>query len=235
MAQTGSTGRFRVGSLLMRNGIELFSGTGAPVNGSTGAGKAGIGSVYTRTSNGAEYVNTGTLASPTWSLVGTVADDSITTAKLMANVVTPAKLDVTVMQYGEYTISAADIVDTTAGKLGHANGQILLAGQGADTAIELLSAVLIYDRLTASYGGGGNVTVNWASGGAALTGLVSAANSIGAGGDKVVALPVLSTVGYNLLVNTGLNLVAASAFTNPGTAAGVVRMKLAYRVHTLGL
>ena len=45
----------------------------------------------------------------------------------------------------------------------------------------------------------------------------------------------LSTAGIATLVNTGLNLVSSAAFTQPGTAAGVVRMKVAYRVHQTGL
>lgn len=43
---------------------------GAPTNGTsgTGAGFAGIGSMYTNTTNGNTYINTGTKASPTWSI-----------------------------------------------------------------------------------------------------------------------------------------------------------------------
>ncbi len=49
--------------------------TGAPTSGTSGTGNkfAGIGSTYTNTSNGAVYVNTGTKASPTWSLLASAA------------------------------------------------------------------------------------------------------------------------------------------------------------------
>lgn len=47
--------------------------SGAPVNGTsgTGAGFAGPGSTYVNTANGAKYINTGSKASPTWSVVAT--------------------------------------------------------------------------------------------------------------------------------------------------------------------
>lgn len=145
-----------------------------------------------------------------------------------------AELAETTIQYAEVSISAADIVATGAGKLGHANGYPLVAGQ-TGKIIELESALLIFDYATAQYADGGNITVNISGGGAALTGVVSAANSLGAAADKVVLFVPLSTAGIAMTSGAGLNLVAAAAFTNPGTAAGVVRMKIAYRVHTTGL
>ncbi|MHC1728073.1 MAG: hypothetical protein AB9866_19065 [Syntrophobacteraceae bacterium] len=78
------------------------------------------------------------------------------------------------------------------------------------------------------------MTVDYA-GGAAITGVVSNANSFAAAGDKVYNLPPLTTAGYSMPVNTGISLKAATAFTQPGTAAGVGRVKVAYRVHTHSL
>ena len=74
--------------------------------------------------------------------------------------------------------------------------------------------------------------MNISGGGAALTGLVSAANSLGAAADKIVQFVPLATAGIALTENTGLNLVAASAFTQPGTAAGTVKVFVRYRIHT---
>jgi hypothetical protein len=56
---------------LSNNDIWDVVDAGAPVNGTsgTGAGFVGIGSVYINTTNGARYINTGTKASPTWSLL----------------------------------------------------------------------------------------------------------------------------------------------------------------------
>lgn len=159
---------------------------------------------------------------------------SVSTDKLAANAVTSAKLDEKTIQYAEVSITAADIVATGAGKLGHASGVVLVADPGSTKVVELISAILIYDYDTAAFTGGGNLSIN-SNGGSALTGVVSAANSLGASADKVVQFVPLSTAGNALTVNKGLNLVAASAFTQPGTAAGVVRVKVAYRVHTHGL
>lgn len=135
----------------------------------------------------------------------------------------------------DVTISAADIVSTSAGKFGHAAGYPLVAAGGADVGLELVSAILVYDRLTATYGAGGNVTVNLSGGGAALTGLVSAANSVGGGADKVAIFRPLATAAELVTPNLGFNLVSSAAFTNPGTAAGVVRVRTYYRAHALAL
>lgn len=139
------------------------------------------------------------------------------------------------LQYAEVTITAAQIAATGAGNFGHASGIEIVPAPGAGQVLDLVVAILIYDYATAAYGAGGNVTVNWGSGGAALTGLVSNANSIAAAGDKLLGFYPLTTAAVPLLTNTGLNLVSSAAFTQPGTAAGVIRMKTWYRVHITGL
>ena len=50
----------------------LIGNAGAPTDGTsgTGAGFAGIGSLVSDTTNGKLYINTGTKASPTWTVVG---------------------------------------------------------------------------------------------------------------------------------------------------------------------
>lgn len=56
------------------NDVKMLSGSGVPVDGTsgTGAGIAGPGSLYTRYDAAAKlYINTGTKASPTWIVVGT--------------------------------------------------------------------------------------------------------------------------------------------------------------------
>lgn len=56
-------------------GVWIFQGTAAPTDGAsgTGAGFAGPGSLYVRTSgsNSKLFINTGTKAAPTWTVVGT--------------------------------------------------------------------------------------------------------------------------------------------------------------------
>jgi hypothetical protein len=145
-----------------------------------------------------------------------------------------AMMDDTLIHYATVSISSAAIVGTSAGQLGHADGVVLVAAPGSGKALEFISAVVINDFDTAAYTGGGNITVNYA-GSVAASGVVSFANSVGGAADKIaVVFPAVPT-NNQLIANTGLNLVAASAPTQPGTAAGVVRVKIAYRVHTTGL
>ena len=138
------------------------------------------------------------------------------------------------VHYAEVAIASADITGTSAGQLGHTNGVAVVAAPGVGKAIEFISAVVINQFGVAAYTGGGNVSVNYTAGGA-VSGTVSAANSIGGSGDKVAVVLPAVPANNQLVSNTGLSLVAASAFTQPGTAAGVVRVKVAYRVHSTGL
>ena len=133
------------------------------------------------------------------------------------------------------TIASADITGTTAGQLGHANGVELVPAYGADKVVELVSAVLINEFDTAAYTDGGNTTINIGSGGAALTGLVSNANFIQASADKIIQFVPLAATFNTLTANKGINLVSASAPTNPGTAAGVIHYKVVYRIYSTSL
>lgn len=132
-----------------------------------------------------------------------------------------------VIQIAEVTISAAELVAGTSIK-------DLVAAPAAGKAIEFISAVLIYDYATAAYTAGGNLTINLKAG-AALTGLVSAANSFGAAEDKIVQFVPLAAAAQPLALITAISLVTSVQFTNPGTAAGVARVKVAYRVITTAL
>lgn len=153
---------------------------------------------------------------------------------IAAAAVTSAKLDEKIVQYAEATISSANITGTSAGQLGHAAGVEVVAAPGAGKVIEVISCAVIYDFATAAYTDGGNVGLKY-TGSDLVTGVVSAANSLAAAGDKVALLLPAVPTNNQMLTNTGLSLTAATAFTQPGTAAGVVRVKVAYRVHTTGL
>lgn len=132
------------------------------------------------------------------------------------------------------TITAAQIIATTAGGFGHAAGLVLVADPGAGSIVDLITALVVNDRAVAAYTDGGNITVN-RNGGAAVTGLVSAANSLGNAADTRTLLRPLAAAGEVLADNKGLNLVTSAAFTNPGTAAGVLRVTTRYRVYETGL
>ncbi len=136
----------------------------------------------------------------------------------------------------EVTLTATEIVGTAAGDLGHASGAVLVAGVSSAYAMEFVSAVAIYDFATAAYTGGGNdTTINIGSGGAVLTGVVTSANLLGAAGDKIVVFYPLSTAALPLSVGTGLSMNSVTAWTQPVTAAGVLRVQITYKLHTTGL
>lgn len=54
---------------MARNGVFPTVGSGAPTNGTTGKNVAGPGSLYIDYTNKLLYMNTGTLASPTWTAI----------------------------------------------------------------------------------------------------------------------------------------------------------------------
>jgi len=134
------------------------------------------------------------------------------------------------------TLTADTIVGTAAGDLGHADGVELVAAPGSGYALQFIRAIAIYDFDTAAYTGGGNDTsIRLGSGGAAITGVVTSANLLGAAGDKIVRFEPLSTAALPVSVNVAISINSTTAWTQPGTAAGVVRIYTTYRVITTGL
>lgn len=125
-------------------------------------------------------------------------------------------------------ISTANIIGTSAGQLGHANGVLLVPVAPTGYINRLAFAVLTIDFVTAAFTGGGNTTINIGGGGAALTGLVSNANFIQSAADKTIEfVPLAATFNVYTTANS-LNLVTASAPTQPGTAAGVINYVVGY-------
>lgn len=127
-------------------------------------------------------------------------------------------------------IVSADITSTVAGKFGHASGYpISTVALNANQFIALIEVDIFYDFVTAAYTAGGNITANYTAG-SAITGLISAANSVGAAVDKNVILVPLAAAGSNPPLATGISLVSSAAFTQPGTAAGIIKYTVTYRV-----
>jgi hypothetical protein len=246
---------------LVNHGCPLLSNAGAPTSGTSGTfvGQAGPGALLIDYTNSNLYINTNTLASPTWTLVGgaslatlplasahllvgsagAVATDRAITGDVTigntgvtaigANKVTSGQIAIGVIQVATGQITSANITGTSAGQLGHANGVVLVAAAPAGAINELISAVFAMDFATAAYTGGGNTTVNISGGGAALTGLATAAQLITKASDGIVELvPLAATTNLYTAAN-GLALVSASAPTQPGTAAGVINWAVAYR------
>lgn len=139
--------------------------------------------------------------------------------------------NVTALKTVEVTITNANIIAMNGAPVD------VVAAPGAGKSLEFISAVLIYDYDTAAYTGGGDVTINYGSGGAAISSTITAANSFAAAGDKVFQMSRLNAAGgYTMPVNTSLAITnATGAFVDPGTAAGVGRLQITYRVHTTGL
>ena len=67
----GSVQDYKKAEIRMSNDVVIMTGSAAPVNGTTGDNFAGPGSLYVATSTGVLYIQTGTISSPTWVVVGT--------------------------------------------------------------------------------------------------------------------------------------------------------------------
>lgn len=134
------------------------------------------------------------------------------------------------------TVFVAEVALTEANIIAMNGTPVEVVAAVAGSVLEFVSATLIYDYDTAAYTGGGSVTIGY-SGGSTLSTTVTSANSFAAAGDKVYKMGALNAAGgYSMLVNTGLVITnATAAFADPGTAAGVGRLKVTYRVHPTGL
>lgn len=136
--------------------------------------------------------------------------------------------------YRDVTLGPTVIVGNAAGDIGHAAGAELVPAPGAGYMLEYLSCMLVYDFATAAYTGGGDDLHVLYPGFATVSGVVTAADLLGAAGDKIQVLYHLSAAGIVVPVNVGLS-IASTAWTQPGTAAGVLRVRTHYRVHATGL
>lgn len=202
---------------LVNNNVPVLTNAGVPTSGTSGtfAGQAGPGCILIDTTNGANYINTGTLASPIWTLdVGNNGSGGSVSALTTIT----------------GSISSTNITGTASGQLGNANGVVLVPAASAKAVNRLVSATIAMDFATAAYTGGGNTTVNISGGGAALTGLVNTTTFIQAASDIIIDLVPLAATNnsYGTGAN-GLALVTSVAPTNPGTAAGVIKFSITYQ------
>jgi hypothetical protein len=157
-----------------------------------------------------------------------VKDNAITTTGL--NTMTGGTvISPTVTEYTtDVTIASAQIVGTFANDLGHANGSPIVLAPGAGYALQFVSAVLIYDYDTAAYTGGAGDDLTFYINSVPVSASIATADLITKAGDTVIYVPALAT-DYVLGVNSTINL-ACTEVTQPGTAAGVIRVKCTYRV-----
>jgi hypothetical protein len=61
---------YKKANIRMENDVVFMNAAGAPVNGTTGDNFAGTGSLYVNITTGILYINTGSISSPTWVVVG---------------------------------------------------------------------------------------------------------------------------------------------------------------------
>lgn len=127
-----------------------------------------------------------------------------------------------VLHVDKVSISKEDILTATTIKT-------LVAAPATGYYLEFVSATLTFKYSAAQYGDGGNISIGWV-GGAALTGIASAANSFGKGSDAILQFVPLSTAANTLVKETALGLQTAGQFSDPGTAAGTAEVTIAYRV-----
>ncbi len=143
----------------------------------------------------------------------------------------------TVIEYTAIvTLDSVEFQGSDAGDLAHVDGAILVAAPSSDFALEFVSAVFIYDYLTATFGGGADdivVQVGASSSQNTVSSAITGANLLEAAGDKVLRLGSIATE-LVPLVGGALSL-NGTALTNPGTANGSLRVHITYRKHTTGL
>lgn len=176
----------------------IIAGTIASAPIPTTAGLFQVSAVMTDLSTGKKYVNTGTTAVPVWT-----ESFGLQNARLVS-----------------VALTAADLIDTAAGKLSHANGLIVVPAAPTGFVNVLHRAIVSYTFATAAFTGGGNTTMNIGGGGAAITGLIATTTLWQNASSIIQEFVPLSTVAFPITKETSINLKTASAITNPGTAAG---------------
>lgn len=156
-----------------------------------------------------EYCNIGTAAAPVWALSGS----SFGT-------------DPQMMQLALNSLAPADIIAAGAGQLSSANGLIMVAAPATGSGLVNVwhRTIVSYTFGTAAYTGGGNTVVAIGGGGATLSGLIATTTLWQNASSIIQEFVPLSTVAFPITKETSINLKTASAITNPGTAAGTVKV-----------
>jgi hypothetical protein len=159
---------------------------------------------------------------------GTQVIDSSGNLTATAASVGSSEIDPKVIQYATVTLTAANIVGTDAGDIGHTAGAPLVAAPGAGYILEFISATLSYDFNTAAYTGGNNDLVI-RQGTTAVSAAIADADLLKDTEDDIAFVAALSAADIKLTANSTLNLYG-TAYTQPGTAAGTLKVHVAYRV-----
>lgn len=163
-----------------------------------------LGAEMAATDTGLHYTNTGTVALPSFT-IGSLTNALVTVS-----------------------LTAAQMILTTAGSLSSTNGLIVVPAAPAGFVNVFQRGIVSYTFATAAFTGGGNTTFNIGGGGSALTGLIATTSLWQSATSVIYQFNPLSTVADAITTATSINLVTASAITNPGTAAGSVKVYVWY-------
>lgn len=205
---TGAAGK--VGAMILANGVRLFSGSGAPTDGTsgTGAGKAVPSSKFFDYTNGNVWINIGTKASPVWVSEGVFSK--------------------------AVTISNAEI------KALRATPKTLVAAPGAGKLLELVGGTLLHDygsnALTES---ADNLGVRYGDGsGTQISETIEAGGFVDATADTMTTIRVKQDgiVAKSACENKALVLhnLGDGEFGGNAAADTVWRAKILYRVWATG-
>ncbi len=96
------------------NNTGLFNGTGVPTNAVTLAGVAGPGSIFMST-NGNVYINTGTKAVPTWSVMSAGSSSGATLTNPTIKGVTPIAVTASTVTLGATHVGRTTVLKRAAG------------------------------------------------------------------------------------------------------------------------
>ena len=166
-----------------------------------------------------------------------IGDDLTVTGPLNAE--SGISFTATVTEYTTIvTIDSTKIVGTAAGDMGHADGAILVASPGSGQTYEFVSALIIYDHATADFAGGGNdavINVGVTGTQVAVSSALTDASLLTASADKILRLGSTATE-LVYADNGAISLFAGTPYTNDGgTAAGLLRIHVTYKLHDTGL
>lgn len=192
----------------------------------TTASVFGIGCVLTNALTGVMYRNTGTVASPSWDTfteIGRteIADDAVNTDKL----------DPTTIQYAEVSLSNTNMLALRATPI------TLVAAPGAGKMIEFIKAWAFFDW-TADYSEtADNMALLWGAAGSAASETIEATGFVDAGADKAIEVaPRASAVIAKAAIDNKALVIhnTGDGEYGGGNAANVIRVKVAYRIHSCG-
>jgi len=134
-------------------------------------------------------------------------------------------LDVTTIQYASVDVNEAELeaLNTTPMEL--------VAAPGTGKAVEFISAAIFYDHSTADYTTQGDLTIVSGTTGTAYSDTIAGADMVLGSADAYRVVQALSA-DVQLDLNESVVIQVDNADpTDPGTAAGALTVKVAYRIH----